>query len=263
MSYGDLDHSLHEAVAGCDVVVHFAGHAHVPETPAGIEQAHRTNVMGTTELATACARSGVQRFVFISSALVLDGGRDPEGRIGDDCPRHPLTAYAQSKAEAEDRLLHVCEAAGMEWVVIRPPMVYGPQSPGNFQRLVGLVRSGVPIPLGRATAKRSFVFVDNLISAIQVAMVSPMARNETFVVGDDEVTSTAELLYMIGMQLGRPVRLLDLPLTLLQLAGSCVGRRADIDRVLKPLYVDASRIKRKLEWQPPFRLVEGVARSVG
>jgi nucleoside-diphosphate-sugar epimerase len=262
--YGDLsDHPrLDDAVSGCDAVVHFAGHAHVPETASGIEQAQRTNVTGTVNLATACAEAGVKRFVFISSALVVAGSRDPDGCITDGSRPLPQTAYARSKAQAEQKLRELCEWYGMDWVILRPPMVYGPRSPGNFHRLLRLVDLGLPLPLGRATGRKSVIFVDNLLSAVNAVLLHPQAQNSAFLVGDAEITSTADLIEQMAAALARPARLLPLPQSVCRGLGKLIGREPDIDRLFEPLYFGLDDIANRIGWGPPVRQPDGIAATV-
>jgi nucleoside-diphosphate-sugar epimerase len=263
--YGDLTDSalLDQAVVGCDVVIHFAGHAHVPETPEGIAQAQRTNVGGTAKMVTASARAGVKRFIFISSALVLAGSRDRDGRIHDGSSPQPLTAYAQSKLDAEQQLQEIAEQTGMQWLVLRPPMVYGPGSPGNFNRLLRLVDLALPLPLGCATGRKNMIFVENLLSLIHVAVEHPKACCAAFLVGDADVTSTADLIRLISEGLSRPVRLLPLPQAVCRSLGKALGREQDVNRLFDPLYFGLDGVSSSLGWHPPVRLTDGVAATVG
>lgn len=264
VAYGDLAEgdALDAAVQGCGTVIHCAGHAHVAETPQAVAAAERINVIGTERLAHACARHGVERLIFISSALVLSGSRDRAGRIGDESPPHPSTAYAQTKARAETRLRDIGAETGLGWIVLRPPMVYGPGSPGNFHRLVKAVDAGLPLPLGRADAPKSFIYVDNLISAVSALISRPDVRNAAFVISDAEVTSTAGLIRAIGEALGRPARLLPVPAFACRILGRLIGKQQDIERLFEPLQIDASGFTQRLQWRPPVSLQNGVRQTV-
>ena len=262
--HGDLSRNpdFGDGIAGCDAVVHFAGHAHVSPSAEGIARAQRTNVQGTVNLAEACAAAGVRRFVFISSALALSGARGIDGTIRDDDEPRPLTAYARTKVEAELRLREVCARNAMEWVALRPPMVYGPAAPGNFHRLLRVVELGIPLPLGTATADKSFIFVDNLVSAVGAVIEHPQARDRAFLVADADVTSTAGLVRLMARCLDRPARLLPFPEWSCRLLGRALGREQDIERLFEPLRLDASGISRHTGWQPAFTLEQGVAATV-
>lgn len=264
VAYGDLADSEHldAAVAGCGTVVHFAGHAHVRESPAEVAAAERANITGTERLARACARAGVERLIFISSALVLSGSRDAAGRISDASPPMPLTAYARTKAQAEQKLREIGAETGLNWIVLRPPMVYGPGSPGNFHRLVRAVDAGLPLPLGQAVAPKSFIQVSNLISAVSALIDHPDVRRESFVVADAEVTSTAGLIRLMASALGRPARLLPVPQAACRMLGRAIGKSDDIERLFEPLEIDLSGFTRRLQWRPPVRLDDGVRETV-
>jgi nucleoside-diphosphate-sugar epimerase len=265
VGYGDVgpDTRWEEALAGIDTVVHLAGLAHLADAMAATAAATfaRVNAEGTARLAEAAARCGVRRFVLMSSALVH--GRSSPGRpfTEDDMPA-PQTPYARSKLDAEARLTQAARASALEWVILRPPMVYGPGARGNFRRLVRLVRAGVPLPLGAATAAKSFIGIDNLADAVVRAVEHPRAANETFLIADAETTSTVGLVRLIAAALGRRVWTPRVPPALLRAALGVVGRDRDLQRLLDPLELDSSRIRALLGWSPPVSLAEGVRRAV-
>jgi len=262
--YGDLgaDRDLSQAVAGFDAIVHFAGLAHVPPGSEAAARARAVNVEGTLRLARAAARAGAARFLYVSSAQV-HGSRSPGRPIREDDPPRPADIYATSKLEAERLLRETCAASGMAFVILRPPMVYGPGSPGNFHRLAQLAASGWPLPFGRATAPKSFIGVDNLSSAVVRATLDPRAANGTFLVSDAGTISTAELVSRIAAMLGRPSRGIPVPESLMRFAGRMTGRSRDIARLFDPFEIDASRIRETLGWSPPVSTNEGVARALG
>jgi nucleoside-diphosphate-sugar epimerase len=264
VGYGEVgpDTSWGAALAGIDTVVHLAGLAHLADEMAArsAETFRRVNAAGTARLAEAAARAGVRRLILMSSALVH--GQTSPGRpfIEDDVPA-PASPYARSKLESVARLK---EAAGsaLQWVVLRPPMVYGPGARGNFARLVRLVRAGLPLPLGAATAPRSFIGVDNLADAVIHCAAHPAAANRTFLIADAETTSTLGLVRLIADALGRRVWTPRVPAALLAALFGAVGRGADVRRLFDPLQLDCSRIHRELGWVPPVALAEGVRRAV-
>lgn len=261
--YGDLARpsGLEAVLSGCGTVIHFAGLAHLPEGPGSELRARQVNVEGTARLAEAAQRCGVKRFVFISSAHVI--GPSSRGRpFREDDPPNPNNVYARSKLEAELRLEAIAGAGAMEWVIVRPPMVYGPGAPGNFQRLVKLVRTGLPIPLGAARAPKSFLYVGNLTSAVSAVAQHPGAANKTFLVSDSEVTSTAGILRLIADALGKRALLMNVPEAALALAARVIGREKDVRRLFDPLEIDSRLIRATLQWSPPVALAEAVRRSV-
>jgi nucleoside-diphosphate-sugar epimerase len=263
IAYGDLAHdpSLHDAVAGCDAVIHCAGRAHTGTTDREVEIARRVNVDGTANLAAASAAAGVRRIVFMSSALVVAGSCDANGRVDDTSPVDPLTAYARIKADAEAALESRLAGSGTSRVTLRPPMVYGPGAPGNFHRLLRLVASGLPLPLGLATAPKSFIYVENLMSAVDAAVAHEGARNKTFLVADDELSSTAGLIRSMATVLHRPARLLPVPVNVLRALARTAGRTADVDSLIRPLAIDTQAIRSFLGWHPPVAQPTGIART--
>lgn len=244
---------------GVDTVLHLAGVAHKPDTEAASYR--RVNVDGTRQLAQAAAAAGVRRFVFVSSIAVY-GCRVAAQPLDETTPVAPGDHYGQSKADAEAAIAQVCDGRSMEWTVVRPPLVYGPGAPGNFRRLVGLVRSGIPLPLAAATAPRSYMGLDNLVSALECAARHPDAAKRTFVLSDGQDVSTAQLIRWIAEGLGCRARLWWLPERLLRAGAALVGRAGDASRLLDPLRVDSRRFRQTLRWQPPVSVEDGVRCSV-
>jgi len=261
--YGDLsgEADLEASLSGCDTVIHFAGLAHMPEGPGAEERARRVNVEGTARLVEAALRSRAKRFVFVSSAHV-NGPSSGAHPFREDDPPKPDNVYARSKLEAELRLKAITGGSAMEWVIVRPPMVYGPAAPGNFQRLVKLVRMGLPIPLGAAEAAKSFLYVGNLASAMEAVAGHPGAAYKTFLVSDCDVTSTAGLLRLIAEALGKKSRLVNVPQAPLAFAARLAGREKDVRRLFDPLEINSDLIRTTLNWTPPIALAEAVRRSV-
>lgn len=259
--YGDLAEpvGIEMALENCGVVAHFAGHAHVRESAEGVARARQTNVIGSRLLAEAAARAGVRRFVFVSSALVLSGSKAGDGRIDDDSSVAPLTAYARTKAEAEETLRDVSARTGMECVIVRPPMVYGPGSPGNFRRLLRLVDTGLPIPFGSATGAKNFVYIDNLLSAIEKLVFHPGVAGGAYLVSDSGTTSTAALLRIMSCALGRAPRVYPFPVGAFMSLGRLLGRSQDMQRLFEPFYLDSRRLTAATGWRPHVALEEGVA----
>jgi nucleoside-diphosphate-sugar epimerase len=264
-AYGEVGPNTRwdEALAGIDVIVHLAGLAHLPDemAAAAADTFARVNAEGTARLAAAAVHSGVRRFVFMSSALVH--GQASAGRrfTEDDAPA-PETPYARSKLDSETRLAEAARGSRLDWVILRPPMVYGPGARGNFRRLVQLVRAGVPLPLGAATAPKSFIGIDNLADAVARAVEHPRAANRVFLVADSETTSTVGLVRLIAAGLGRRVWTPYASPSLLRAALGAIGRARDFHRLFDPLELDTRRIRTLLDWSPPVSLAEGVRRAV-
>lgn len=241
------------ALQGVQAVVHCAARAHVlREDAADALAAYReVNVAGTLRLAQQAAASGVQRFVFLSS-IGVNGNQSSEPFTEATDP-HPHDAYAVSKFEAEQALLDLAAQTGMEVVIIRPPLVYGPGAPGNFGSLVRVAQRGLPLPLGAVHNQRSFVALENLVSLVLLCADrarSPLAANQVFVVADGEDVSTSTLLRKLARAAGRPSRLLPVPASWLRAGASLLGKRAVADRLLGNLQVDATKARTLLGWRP-------------
>jgi nucleoside-diphosphate-sugar epimerase len=204
----------------------------------------------------------VRRFVFLSSIKV--NGEATHGRAftADDTP-HPEDAYGISKREAEDALHDIADRTGLEVVVLRPPLVYGPGVKGNLRALMRAIDRGIPLPLASIANRRSLVGIDNLIPAIALAATHPAAAGRTFLVSDGEDLSTPQLVRAIASGLGRRARLLPCPVALLRLAGRVTGRSAAVDRLASSLEVDASALRQALGWQPLVPPAVGLARMAG
>ncbi len=218
----------------------------------------RVNVSGTLKLAQQAAHAGVRRFIFISS-IGVNGNVSKRPFSADGHP-HPAEAYAQSKWQAEQALWEIQKQTGMEVVIIRPPLVYGPDAPGNFGSLVRWVEKGVPLPLGAIHNKRSLVGIDNLVDLIIRCIDHPAAANQVFLAGDGEDLSTTELLRGVGKAMGKPARLIPVPAGLLQFGATLLGKKAMAQRLLGSLQVDISKTCELLDWKPPYTVEEGLRR---
>lgn len=244
---------------GVDVVLHLAAVAHQPD--ADPAEYHRVNVESTERLAIAAGQVGVSRFVFLSSVAVY-GRKTKIKPIDDDTPFDPDGAYGQSKAHAEAIIARAANGTKMSWSVLRPPLVYGPNAPGNFRRLVKAVEAGVPLPLAAAKMPRSYIGLDNLVSAIIRVATHPCASNQGFVVSDGQDVSTAEMISLIAAGLGRPSRLWWAPESVLRLTAALLGRSTDAARLFDPLLIDSQKIKSQLGWQPLVGIEDGVRLAV-
>lgn len=266
VAVGDIgqDTDWSAALTGVDCLVHCAARVHVmAETVADPLAAFRAvNVAGTRRLAEQAAAAGVRRLVFVSS-IKVNGERTAPGApflVSD--PPVPEDAYAISKWEAEQALRRVAAATGLEVVVVRAPLVYGPGAGGNFARLLRLVARGVPLPLGAVDNRRSMLALDNLVDLLIHCVDHPAAAGKTFLAADGEDLSTPELIRRLAAALGRPARLLPVPPALLRLGGRLLGRAAEMERLLGSLQVDISHMRETLQWQPPVSVDEGLRRAV-
>jgi len=248
-----------EALAGMDAVVHLAARVHVmaEAMPDGLAAYRRVNVEGTEGLALAAAAAGVRRFVFLST-IKVNGEATRTRPFTESDPPAPQDAYARSKGEAEQALRRIGAQTGMEVVILRPPLVYGPGVKGNFLSLLKIVARGVPLPLGSVKNRRSLIYVGNLADAIVKCLEHPAAAGETFLVRDAEDLSTPELVHRLARALGVAPRLIPVPPSWLVLGGRWLGRGAAVERLAGSLTVDDSRIRDALGWHPPYSLDEGL-----
>jgi len=253
-----------EALKSCDVVVHTAARVHIMQDMADdpLAEFRRVNVDGTLNLARQAAQAKVRRFIFIST-IKVNGETSKFGQpFRADDELSPVDPYAISKHEAEQGLRQLAEEAGMEVVIIRPPMVYGPEVKANFRSMIRWVGKGIPLPLGAIHNKRSFVAVDNLTDFIITCIEHPAAANQTFLVADGDDLSTTELLQRLGCAMGKPARLIPVPVGLLKLGATILGKRAIAQRLCGSLQVDIGKAREILGWTPPVSVAEGLRRAV-
>jgi nucleoside-diphosphate-sugar epimerase len=251
------------ALEGADCLIHCAARVHVMEDTATdpLAEFRRVNVQGSLNLARQAAAAGVRRFVFVSS-IKVNGETTQLGQpfTADDAPA-PLDAYGISKMEAELGLRQLAAQTGMELVIIRPPLVYGPGVKANFAAMMRWLRRGVPLPLGAIHNQRSLVALDNLVDLIVTCLTHPAAANQTFLVSDGEDVSTTELLRRMGQAMGCPTRLIPVPVTWLKLAATMVGKHDVAQRLCGSLQVDIAKTRELLGWCPPLTLGEGLKRT--
>ncbi|NMT65232.1 UDP-glucose 4-epimerase family protein [Marinobacter orientalis] len=259
-STGDFSRPL--PLAEVDTVIHAAARVHVMNDSSDdpLTEFRRVNVEGTLALARQAAEAGVRRFVFLSSIKVNGESTEP-GRAftANDSPS-PQDPYGISKMEAERALHELAAETGLEMVIIRPPLVYGPGVKGNFATMVALVRKGVPLPFGAIHNKRSLIALDNLVDLIITCIDHPAAANQTFLAGDGKDLSTAELLRRVGEAMGKPARLIPVPAGMLMFGASLLGKKAVAQRLLGSLQVDISKARNVLGWEPILSVGEGLRR---
>ncbi len=242
---------------GVDVVIHIAARVHVQDENFGteLERYREINTRATKILAEKAAKKGVKRFIFLSSIKV--NGEETRGapfKANDQvCPQCP---YGVSKAEAEQLLRSVAETTGLEIVIIRPPLVYGPGVKANFQHLIRWVRKGYPLPFGAVNNRRSFVSVFNLVDLILTCMSHPSARNEVFLVSDGESISTGNLIRRMSESQARKIWLPRVSIWILKGAGLLTRKSAAIQRLCGDLEVDIEKTQKLLGWSPRFTMGE-------
>lgn len=247
---------------GIDVVVHCAARGHMLNDTAAdpLAEFRRVNTAGSVALAAAAAAAGVKRFVFVST-IGVNGIASPQRPFrADDVPR-PATPYAMSKWEAEQALQAVAQRGEMTLCIVRPPLVYGRDAPGNFARLVGAVRRGWPLPLGALHAQRSFVALDNLVDLLARAVLRNVAG--TFLAADGQDLSTAEFIWAIAHALGRRPRLLTVPMPLLSVVAGLLGHADTVNKLAVRLQIDIEPTRLAFDWTPPLSVEQALQQALG
>ena len=252
------------ALKGVQTVVHCAARAHVMREMVidALAVYREVNVAGTLRLAQQAAEAGVKRLVFISSIGVNGLQTESYHAFSEADQANPHNDYALSKYEAEQGLMHISAETGLEVVIIRPPLVYGWNAPGNFGSLMRAVQRGLPLPLGAVHNQRSLVALDNLVDFILTCIFHPQAANQTFLVSDGHDLSTSELVLGMAHAAGVRARLLSVPLWALHGVASFLGKGEAVQRLCGNLQVDIAKARALLNWVPPVSVTEGLRRAM-
>ena len=247
---------------GVDICIHTAGRVHVMHDIAvdPLTEFRSSNLNGTLNFAQSAMLAGVKRFIFISTVKVNGEVTCASSPFTENDTPHPKDNYALSKFEAELALMNLSNNSDMEVVIIRPPLVYGPNVKGNFSNLINLINKGTPLPFGSINNRRSLVSIDNLVNLIFTCLDHPAAANQVFLVSDGEDLSTTNLLRGVAKAAGAPSRLIPLPASVLMFVASLLGKRAIAQRLLCSLQVDISKARDLLGWKPPISIEEGLRR---
>jgi nucleoside-diphosphate-sugar epimerase len=262
------------ALAGVDIVIHLAARAHILQDTAAdpASEFMSANAHSTENLAKQAILAGVKQFVFISSIGAM--GSSSENAFTETVSCQPDTPYGCSKLAAEQALISVASGTGMSWTIFRPTLVYGAGNPGNMERLIKLIRTGLPIPFASIQNRRSLVYVGNLVDAIAVSLSHESAARQMFVISDDRVISTPELVRSIAEVLNLNCTLVPFPVKLFQLAGKLGDllqnllhrplplNSRTIDSLTSSLSVDSQYLKTTLDWQPPFTFEQGLVKTL-
>jgi nucleoside-diphosphate-sugar epimerase len=252
-----------DALRGVDTVIHLAARVHVMKEKAAdpLTEFLKVNLYGTSNLAQQAAGAGVKRLVYVSSVKVNGETTDAQPFAETDEP-DPQDPYAVSKLQAEQVLQRISDETGLEVVIVRPPLVYGPGVKGNFLRLLAAIDRGIPLPLAGAHNLRSLIYVGNLVDALIVCASHPAAAGQTYLVRDGEDVSTAILVEKLSRALGRDSRLFGLPPGLLRAAATLLGRAEQMDRLFGSLRVNDQKIRGELGWVPPYSMEQGLRATV-
>ena len=252
------------ALTDVTVVIHLAARVHVlndtAENP--LEEYRRINVQGTLNLAENAVTAGISRFVYLSTAKVNGESTHKGQAFSESDEPNPLDPYAVSKHEAEQGLRKIADQTGMDVVIIRPPLVYGPGVKANFAALLRAVQKGWPLPLGVIHNQRSLVALDNLVDFIMTCAIHPKAANQTFMVSDGHDISTTELVHGLAHAAGVLTHLLPVPIWILQWVGRFLGKGDTVGRLCNNLQINSSKARDLLGWVPPVSVHEGLQRAV-
>jgi UDP-glucose 4-epimerase len=264
ISVGDVNaHTAwSQALEGVTNVIHLAARVHIThEISSDAYAAFRAvNTAGTLNLARQAAAVGVRRFVFLSSVKV-NGEGSPHAYRETDTPA-PEDAYAVSKWEAEQGLWKISADTGMEIVILRIPLVYGPGVGANFLQLLKAVNKAWPLPLGGIHNRRSLLYIGNLVDATLVVLKHPDAANKLYLLSDGQDVSTTQLVEFMAQALHKSSRLLSVPQGLLRLVAGLMGKSSAVDRLFGSLVLDSSKFRKELNWIPPFLMQQGLAETV-
>lgn len=256
-----MERETQQALQGVRAIIHLAARVHVmtDHTADPLCEFRQVNTTWTERLARAAAAAGVRRFLYLSS-IKVNGEQSMMPFTEEDRP-NPQDPYGISKWEAEQALAMVSSQTDLEIVIIRSPLVYGPDVGGNFLQLLNVLYKGIPLPLAAVENRRSLIYRENLVDAIVHCVQETSAAGKTYLVSDGDDLSTPELIRRLAKALGLTARLWPLPLSMLYGFGHIVGRQAVVDRLLGSLQVNSSNIRRELNWHPPFTVDQGLAET--
>ncbi|MBF0557319.1 MAG: NAD-dependent epimerase/dehydratase family protein [Nitrospirae bacterium] len=264
-SVGDIgpDTEWRGAMEGIDIVVHLAGRAHITNKAEidGDKLLQEIDSIGAERLGHAAAKAGISRIVYLSTVKVCGDRTEDRPFTEIDLPR-PADTYGFFKMKAEEALRHIGGKEGTEIVIVRPPLVYGPGVKANFLRLLDIISHGFPLPFALVDNSRSFIYLGNLVDAIVICVEHPSAAGNIFLVSDGRDVSTPQLIRMIAAAMGKRARLVPVPAALLSILGRLTGKRAEVERLTGSLRIDSSKIRKTLNWGPPFTMEEGVHETV-
>ena len=251
------------ALSGVEAVIHCAARAHrMNEAGDSFEKYANVNTAGAVKLAESCIEHGVRKLVYVSTIKLCAESTLPGEIIRPDHPLSPSDDYSKTKAAAETRLQQLANDSALELVIVRPPLVYGPGAKGNLEKLVKIVRKGLPLPLGAINNRRSIVGLQNLADFLVLATHHQNAAGQIFNISDGDTVSTTELLETLSVAMGKRSLLIPVPVALIQLAGRLTGMTAQVDRLTSSLEVDSSSCFELLDWQPPLSARESIASLV-
>lgn len=254
----------HQAVDDCDVLIHLAGRAHVSSnnslTESDIYKIINTEL--TCVLAERLAKQSSKHIIFVSSAVVFGAVSNPSQPFRTSDIPNPDGPYAESKIEAENAIIKICEKTSLTYTIIRPPLVYGPNVRANFLSMLKWVNAGVPLPLGKTQNLRSFVGIRNLIDLIENCVSNPNASNKIFNVSDNHDLSTTDLLNMIAGAMSKKSRLISIPPIFLKFASKLINKPRAYQQLCESFQLNVSETSEDLSWAPPHSMQQEIDETV-
>ena len=262
----DITHNTdwQHVLMGVDVIIHLAARVHVmaDQSVDPLSEYRKTNVDGTLNFARQAAQQGVKRFIFMSTIKVNGEFTENGQAFTEEWEPNPLDPYAVSKFEAEEGLKAICALNAMQYVIIRPPLIYGPGVKANFAKLMKLVSLRLPLPLGGVRNQRSMLALGNLVDFIYTAINHPRAGNQLFLLADNLGISTPNLLSKLGVEMHKPILLISLRPEFLLWLGKLMGVHTIIQRLIESLQIDSSKARAMLDWLPPFSVDQSLQETV-
>ena len=266
VSVGDINATTDWQLAlnNIKVVIHLAARAHImcDSSTDPLTEYKKINTDGALNLARQAAKAGVKRFIFISTIKVNGETSSGSSAFTEKSKPFPRDPYAISKWDAETGLQRIADETGMQLVIIRPPLVYGPGVKANFFKLMKLADSIMPLPFGAINNNRSMIYIGNLVDFIIHCIDHPAAANQTFLISDNNDLSLAMLIRLLRISLERPVRLLSFPSCLFRVAAILTGKTDAVDKLIGDLQIDSAKAKNLLGWTPPYSVEQGIQATV-
>ena len=263
-SVSNIDAEWHQAVDNCDVLIHLAGRAHVSSNNSLAESDiyKIINTELTCVLAERLAKQSSKHIIFVSTAVVFGAVSNPNQPFRTSDIPNPDGPYAESKIEAENAIIKICEKTSLTYTIIRPPAVYGPQVKANFLSMLKWVNAGVPLPLGKIQNLRSFVGVRNLVDLIENCVINPNASNKIFNASDNHDISTTDLLNMIAGAMSKKSRLISIPPIFLKFASKLIRKPRAYEQLCESFQLNVSETSEDLSWVPPYSMQQEIDETV-
>lgn len=259
----EQNNKFSKALIGVDILIHCAGLAHQNKSnsQSNLSLYDEVNYKGTVNIAKLASEQGVKRFIFISS-IKVNGELSYEIPFKNTDKANPKDPYSISKQKAENELKRIAKYGKMEIVIIRPPLIYGPGVKGNFKKLIKIINLGIPLPLKNIKNKKSFIYIGNLIDFIIESIFSPLAAGQTFLISDNVVISSKDLVEKLAFYLNKKIFFFYLPELFLIFVLKILGKKDLIDKLFGNLVIDNHHAYKIMKWKPPYNFDEGIKKTI-